>query len=659
MYFQIRELILWSRDPEHEPRRIPFELGVVNVISGFSRTGKSAIIPIIDYCLGADKCTIPVNTIRDACAWFGIVVETSQGQKLLARREPGEQKLTGDMFVLEGKTVNVPKSISARNSTASAVKQMLDELARLTSLDFDAEGFASGYLSRPSFRDLIAFVFQPQNIVANPDVLFYKSNTHDHREKLRNIFPYVLGAVDAGYMAIQHELTKIQRELRKKEAELNQVRSVSERWMANIRSSVIAARELGLIKELPADDVSREELIRLLEGVVSEKTQDLQVSDETISDAVKELESVKREESAVSTRLSALRARFTEMTELRASATEYRGALQVQQDRLEVAEWITGMHSSNHDCPVCGNSLSQAGETLETLKSSLRLIEVEAKNFDGVPESFDREFERVKDESRIESEKLAALKQRRLALEKSSDEAKKMQYTALSASRFIGNVEQALGTYASLGTDSELAAELDVLRQRRNELLGLASEASVKNKLERAKQSVALNAGLLLPELALEFANAPVELLDKDLSIRVIHQTRAYYLWEVGSGSNWLGYHIAITLGLHQYFLDMTFSPVPGFIVYDQPSQVYFRKHLPRDFDPTKDDPDWSDDDVEKLHRVFSVLSQVARKNSPNFQVIVLDHAPDRLWKDLDNVRMIQEWRGREKLVPDKWLNKL
>ena len=49
-----------------------------------------------------------------------------------------------------------------------------------------------------SFRDLVAFMFQPQNVVANPNVLFYKTDSYEHREKLKAIFPYVLGAVTPG-----------------------------------------------------------------------------------------------------------------------------------------------------------------------------------------------------------------------------------------------------------------------------------------------------------------------------------------------------------------------------------------------------------------------------------------------------------------------------
>ena len=36
--------------------------------------------------------------------------------------------------------------------------------------------------------NFMAFTFPPQNIVANPDVLFFKADTFEHREKLKSIF---------------------------------------------------------------------------------------------------------------------------------------------------------------------------------------------------------------------------------------------------------------------------------------------------------------------------------------------------------------------------------------------------------------------------------------------------------------------------------------
>jgi len=71
MHFQIKQLILWRRGGQGK-RVVEFKPGVVNVISGASKTGKSAVIPIIDYCLGSERCAIPVGVIRETCEWFGV-----------------------------------------------------------------------------------------------------------------------------------------------------------------------------------------------------------------------------------------------------------------------------------------------------------------------------------------------------------------------------------------------------------------------------------------------------------------------------------------------------------------------------------------------------------------------------------------------------------
>lgn len=72
MHFQIKKIILWPRG-NFDRREINLEVGSVNVISGASKTGKSAVIPIVDYCLCASKCAIPVGKIRENCEWFGLV----------------------------------------------------------------------------------------------------------------------------------------------------------------------------------------------------------------------------------------------------------------------------------------------------------------------------------------------------------------------------------------------------------------------------------------------------------------------------------------------------------------------------------------------------------------------------------------------------------
>ncbi|MCR4293549.1 MAG: hypothetical protein NUV76_11815 [Candidatus Kuenenia sp.] len=84
MQFQILKLIVWPKSKEFAPRIVPFEPGKVNVITGASRTGKSAIIPIIDYCLASSDCFIPIDTIRDYSSWYGIVFQTEIEQILIS-----------------------------------------------------------------------------------------------------------------------------------------------------------------------------------------------------------------------------------------------------------------------------------------------------------------------------------------------------------------------------------------------------------------------------------------------------------------------------------------------------------------------------------------------------------------------------------------------
>ena len=656
MFFQIKEIVLWPRDTTFEPRRLPFELGKVNVITGASRTGKSAVIPIIDYCLGSGKCRIPVKTIRDSCEWFGVVVQTSAGQKLFARREPGSQKATGDMFVSEGSTVDIPDRIESKNNSVEAVKRSLHELAGLTALDFDTEGTGSGFKRRPSFRDLGAFIFQPQNLVANPDVLFYKTDTYEHREKLRTIFPYVLNAITPELMGKRHELTELRRELRRKEHELATVRQVSERWMAEIRARVSEAKELGFIREPIPQGASREKLVDLLRQVVGSSTDEIRVTTETVSEAIEELVELQNEESGVSMELSHLRKRLSEMSVLRESTVHYQGALHVQMDRLRVSDWIWQTHERNHDCPLCGNSLSGATDKLEALHNALKRIEEEAGQFDSVPAAFDREYERVRSDIRTLSEKLRGIQIRRGALERRSEEARQRQYESLTASRFIGNLEESLQTYARIGKDSELDDEVRELQDRVKTLEREISEAEVEAKTRRALNAVRSNAEKLLPILDMERPYDPISLSIDDLTIKVGGVEREDYLWEIGSGSNWLSYHVAITLGLQQFFLSLRHSPVPSFVAYDQPSQVYFPKRLAVREDEGDFDPEYRDEDIEAVQKVFAAFSLAVEGSGGRLQIIVLDHASENVWGDIEHVHCVEEWRNGTKLVPVSWL---
>ena len=68
---QLKEVAIYSLDGSKR-RIITFETGKLNIIYGASQTGKSAIIPIIDYCLCSTTNRIPAGTIRENCSAFAI-----------------------------------------------------------------------------------------------------------------------------------------------------------------------------------------------------------------------------------------------------------------------------------------------------------------------------------------------------------------------------------------------------------------------------------------------------------------------------------------------------------------------------------------------------------------------------------------------------------
>jgi len=82
--------------------------------------------------------------------------------------------------------------------------------------------------------------------------------------------------------------------------------------------------------------------------------------------------------------------------------------------------------------------------------------------------------------------------------------------------------------------------------------------------------------------------------------VRVIRETRDDFLWEIGSGANWLAYHVALSLALQGYFLRLPHHPVPGLLIYDQPSQVYFPARRAGTLANEELDPTWKNEDVQE-----------------------------------------------------------
>jgi hypothetical protein len=465
-----------------------------------------------------------------------------------------------------------------------------------------------------------------------------------------------LGAITAALLAKQHELRRLQLDLRRKEGELKKAEAVSAEWMGELRARVSEARELGVLPASDGAELTRDQMLTALEEVVNRTDVMLSVSATTISEAVRELNALESEETEVSRELTSLRKRLSEMTRIRESAANYHDALRIQRERLQISDWLGNHRAGDESCPVCGGNFEPSSEKLDELRQSLRQIEEQAGDSFEIPAAFDREMQRVQTEVNEGAEKLKAIAIRKKSLSERSAEANTNQYQAKRVERFIGNVENALELHRRLGEDAELKAEVARLKERVRKLQSELARENVDERKRRALSIVNNNAGRLVPLLDTERPDDPVSLQIDDLTLKVIGANREDYLSEIGSGSNWLAYHIAMTLGLQQFFLTLEHSPVPGFVVIDQPSQVYFPKRLAVKANETPAEPQYRDEDIDAVRKTFGVMSRVVEAAKGRLQIIVLDHAPSEVWAGFPNIVSFEEWRGGMKLVPTEWI---
>src|SRR5262249_24908758 len=120
----------------------------------------------------------------------------------------------------------------------------------------------------------------------------------------------------------------------------------------------------------------------------------------------------------------------------------------------------------------------------------------------------------------------------------------------------------------------------------------------------------------------------------------------------MGSGANWVGYHVVTHLALHQWFRQHD-RPVPAFVFFDQPTQAYF----PADRVPSPDEPpeNWlSDEDRAAVQRLFALMFETAANLAPNLQLIVTEHAnlPDAQFQSA----IVENWRDGAALIPAEWI---
>lgn len=653
MYFQIRKLVLWPKKENRAYKEISFQLGKINVITGSSRTGKSAIIPIVDYCLGSKECSIPVSIIRDACSWFGVVIKTKDSEMLLARKEPGNKKSTDEMMFIIDKEITIPE-VPYKNNSRERVCRSLDEIAKITFQNI-GEDEENGFNSRPSFRDMMAFSYQPQNIIANANTLFYKADTMEHRQKIINIFPYILGALNGDVLEKRKRIEILKKELKKKEKELENLQRVSLKWEVEIKSWLKKAQGVGLLdKSLKFDNLTYDGYLNYLSEVSEKCADNVNVSSEGIELTLKDINELKMQEREISNKLVLLSNRKREMMMFYNNISEYAKNLCIQRDRLAIADWIFDLSRESSICPFCGVK-HKVDSKIHSMVENLKRIETEIEDTKEIPASFEREFSLVNGEINTLSEQLTGVQNGLKTLEYELHGENK-GYTLEEISKFIGRIQYAKEVYSNAFDNDVLEKNINNLNEQIKELQKEVNEREIARKINNSLREIQKRIMKKLPDLDLENPYNQVNLDYKNLTLRIDNNGREDYLWQIGSGSNWISYHLATILSIHEFAASSSSSsPLAQFLIIDQPSQVYFPRKLSEK--SVSDDQKLEDEDIIAVNKMFKVMSSSIKEQKENIQIIVLEHAGEEVWQDVDNVNKVCEWREEnERLIPTDWL---
>jgi hypothetical protein len=289
---------------------------------------------------------------------------------------------------------------------------------------------------------------------------------------------------------------------------------------------------------------------------------------------------------------------------------------------------------------------------LEKLCYALQVIDANAASFPMFSDAVQAEVieQRAGLEAAVAQQR--AIRAQLAKFEENSQEAANEASSLRETERFIGRLEQALRFYERVGEGTALEAEVEALRDQVRRLRASVREQDIRQRIESALNRLQSLTDRIVPMLDAEWKDDPIRLDPSELTVVVHREDRQDYLWEIGSGANWLAYHVAITLALQQFFLSFKRHPVPALLIYDQPSQVYF----PKREDMVSAEAGERSDDIQAVRAVFRVLGQAAVEAEGRLQIIVLDHAYKDVWGGLPGVELVDEWREERKLVPPLWL---
>ena len=652
---QILDIILYSK---HGERRIlPFRQGGVNIVTGRSKTGKSALIDIVDYCLGSSSFNVPAGVIRNTVDWFAIRIQFASCQMFIARKNKSA-------YLIEANEITIPENIPAQNITSEAIEKHINSRLGISpNLNIPPDTQTRRPLEA-NFRHALFFSFQDQNDLTAKNRLFHKQDAY-LLQSIRDTLPYFLGVIREDTLALQQELRKATRKLSLLQRQMREKDSIKGEGNSQAIKLISEAIESGLINANIEIPTTIEELVSLLQQVCLTELNENYDSENAdreseIRDRARELqEEIEQTKSMI------------QAAKIHAQEAEgYTSAAEQQQLRLEsIGLFDSILQKSPHNpsiCPLCSQDMVQSIPSADAIKRSLMNL------------SKDLEFvERDKpilrdyiDNLQIELEaKIVERKNTNAALQgiiNQQEESRRWQTVISNQSRIIGRISFWLENIDAEDETHEIDSLISQLEARIEEIEDMLDSDNKDERMESTLTRIGNRMKIWATEMELEY-------VDEESAIRLdltrgtvvvegavedgVSQSRRIPMSQMGSGENILGYHLIAHLALHKFFVD-NHRPTPRFLFIDQPTQVYYPEDR-LELLNSREDGDLQildESDRDKVQRMFRFIFKVVNELAPHLQVIIMDHA-NILDNDEFQESIVEIWRDGNALIPLSWIS--
>jgi hypothetical protein len=644
---KISSIHIYSHDGQR--RDLRFKVDGLNVITGRSSTGKSALSDIIEYCMGRSTFNVPEGVIRDKVAWFAVIYQFEKEQVLVAKpTPPGGGASCSTAMLRRGTQLEAPGFEDlVVNTDDDTIVELLSRLLGIPENRTDVALEHSRDSYDANIKHTFYYLFQKQGLIANKDQLFYRQNEQFQPQAIRDTLPILLGVSSHDRYELESKLRTAQRDLRISNKKLEQARDTVDTSHEQAIGLYSEGRTVGVIGNTD-ENSDADRVIDALRSTLSWRPETVPDDDGSRISLLEEgLGQLRQDRRDTQTRIDAAR-QFAK----RAGGYESEAAEQI--DRLtsikalpknpDTGEWQWPFSERNLalDSPVAAVLLNE----LASLDKDLRIATGQRPKL----EAYLTELTGKTDEI------ASAIKQKEVELSaaiSANEFIAQMGTRNNAAARVVGRISLFLEKLLP----NEDLAKLDAENRRlSNKVKQLEEQIGADDSNERLisiLNNISAQVSRYIQKFNAEFAPYPARLNLPQLTITFDRPERPVPMGRTGGGENHLAYHMSALLALH-LFAAQNNRPIPRFLLIDQPTQVYFpSEQIYRDAGGSVQNTE-ADADLDAVRRLFELLLKFTQEDVPGFQLIVTEHANLReQWFQESLVE--QPWTKPPALVPEDW----